>query len=373
MDLTGKRYAIIRSPLKSKLSWYDPEVFSKDQYEQANKVGVGFSEVLEDLKSQKMGERTFYYGMNQYEIIQSVLQQQKAGKGVIPTALDDCMWAMGVDMRRDSVQKFFDYSDTTVLFADLYKNQVVAGKLKSGIVSQLVMSSNQISAENYHKIYLEETEKERQLSKVRRGEPFPVTRMSISKESIWLQKYARLLEIADEVLKYQRLPMFNAAAQQIGLQLDIDQTNTAVYNLINGDGNSNTPGSTVSGAITSTSVLIEFYTKLPQPYKIDKFLIRKAKNVSYLNTLTGFTNLNLQMGSLPLSLPEWIEWDESTLGATQVLGIDSRFALEEVHTGALQTENDRIIDGQINQVTFVWNGAYSVFQNAAVCLATLTG
>jgi len=367
--LIDKPYIIKHSPLRTDLDWFNEEIFSKEQYLYANDKGVGFSQVLEDLKSEHQGEQSYFYGMSQLEIIKWMLENQNKEDRPL-TALEETIIAARIDMKHDNVQKFFDYADTTVLFADLYKNQVVAGMLKSGVTDKIVMNSQEISSENYHKIYLEDTEKERQLSKVRRGSPFPKTRMSVSKQSIWLQKYARLLEVADETLKYQRLPLMAAAAQQIGLQLDIDKSNTAIYTMINGDGNSNTPGSTMSGSISDTDVIIEFYTKLASPYKVKKMLIRKAKLVKYLSALTGFTNLNMQFGQLPLSLPEWIEWDEATLGATQVLGFDPEYALEEVHTGALQTENDRIIDGQINQITFVWNGAYSVFQKNAICLFT---
>ena len=288
------------------------------------------------------------------------------------TALEECIKAAGIDLLRDTVQKFFQYSDTRVLFAEYFRNQVVAGMLKSGIVDKIIMASNVIDSESYHKIYLEETEKERQLSKVGIGEPFPETKMSVSKESIYLQKYARKLKVPDETLKYQRLPIFLGAAQQIGMQLDIDRTNMAVSTLINGDGNGNTPAKTLSGAADTVSVLIEFYTKLDQPYTINLMMIRKANLITYLTTLTGFSAPQAQFSFLPLATPEWVEWEESTLPANKVLGIDNRYAVEEICTGAMETENDRIIDGQLNLVTFVWRGAYAVFHNEAVCLWTVT-
>ena len=196
--------------------------------------------------------------------------------------------------------------------------------------------------------------------------------MKVSKESIFLQKFARKMKVPDETLKYQRLPIFSGAAQQIGMQIDIDRTNMAVSTLINGDGNGNTPAKTMSGAADSVSVLIEFYTKLDQPYKINLMLIRKANLVTYLTTLTGFSAPQAQFNFLPLSTPEWVEWEDNVLPANKVLGLDTRYAIEEVTTGAMETENDRIIDGQLNLVTFVWRGAYAVFHNKAVNLWTVT-
>ena len=362
-------YVIEKSQVGRKLDWLPKGGIVKGMHDQADKEGKSLTEFLEDIKTQEMSKESPYVGMTQTEMIQKRLDDPKSPM----LAVEEFIKAAGIDLKRDTVSKFFEFSDIAPIFPEYYKNQVVAGMLKSGLVSQLVMASNLIPSENYFKLYLEETEKERQLSKVAPGEPFPRTRMSISKQSIYLQKYARMLEIPDESIKYQRLPLFAACLQQIGLEFDICRTNDCIYVLVNGDGNSNTPDKTVSGSVGSVAVLFEFYIKLDIPYKINKMIIHKTELATYLVTLTGFSAPQAQFKFLPLATPEWFEWDDtSALAAERILGLDTRYAVEEVHTGGVKTENDRLIDGQINRTGISWTGGYSVYQNKAVCLWTVT-
>ncbi len=363
-------YVIVKSQMERKLDWMPNHGFEKDMHGQAAKLGKGFGEFMEDIKTQEMSEESPYVGMSQIEVAKARI---KDPTGTPLTALEEAMWAAGIDLKRDTVGKFFDYAATTVLFPEYFKNQVAVGLLKRGLVESLVMSSSVIPSVDYHKLYLDDTEGERQLSKVGPSGPYARTKMSVSKQSMHLQKYARMLEVDDDTLLYQRLPVFARCLNQIGLQLDIDRTNDCLYNLVNGDGNSNTPGKTMSGAANSVAVLIEFYTKLAVPYRINKMILHKAELITYLTTLTGFSNPQAQFSFLPLVTPEWMEWDDTSgLAANRVLGLDTGFAVEEVTTGGVVTESDRLIDGGINQTAIVWRGAYSVWDNAAVCLWTVT-
>jgi hypothetical protein len=357
----------VKSGAAANLKWHPQGEITADVHGVAESKGKSVTSYFEDIKTEQSGQASPYAGMTLLEITKKRMTDPNSPM----TAVEEYMKAAGINPRHDTVSKFFDYSDTSVIFPEYWKAQVCMGQLKAGLTQNLVMMVNTITSSNYHKLYLESTETERQLRKTSPGGTFQKTRMSVSEQSINIPKFGRLLEVPYETIAQQRLPVFAAALQKIGMQIEIDKTNEALYVLVNGDGNSNTPGKTGNGDITNTDKLFEMFTKLDMPYKIDTLIMRKADMVSYLVTISQFSNPQNQFAFMPLVPPKWFEWDDATaLSATSILGIDSRYALEEVNTGDILVETDKIISRQINQTVISQAVGYSVFDKEAVCLWT---
>jgi hypothetical protein len=241
----------------------------------------------------------------------------------------------------------------------------------TGLVREFAMAETVIDSENYWKIYLDTVEDDRQLREVGKAAEFPETKIAVSKQSIRLVKYGRYISMAYEDIKFQRLNVFGKFMEQIGMQIDIDRTDDMIYTLINGDGNSNTPGTTVTSATTGsigTGDVVSWANSMPSPYKMNKFVGKKALLNEYLTTLADFDNPIATWGFMGIELPRSFEWDRSVVTADRFFGVDSRYAIEHLTTGAIMTESEKLIRKQTNGTAVSHCDGFSIFDKYAVAI-----
>jgi len=361
------------APLRGDGFWIGKGGLESGMYEEAAKRGQSFSMLLEDIRAEKQ-QPTIYRGLTKTEIFALRKELKAQGKEIPLTAFEECLKFAGIQAygtHTDVVGKFFEYSDVDVLFPEFIADRVYAGMLKSSIVPEFVMAETVISSTNFHKIYIEDTEADRQLGEVGKGEEFGETKIVVSKESIYLTKFGRYLTVAYEDVEYQRLNVFGRALERIGLQIEIDRSDDMVSTLINGDGNSNTPGTTVesdSSGTIGTADVIEWATCLPTPYKMDKHLGKKALLVKYYTALADFENPIATWGFMGINLPKTFEWDRSVLTSDYLLGVDSRYAIEHITTGAVLTETEKVIRKQLHGTAISHRDAFAIFDENAVAI-----
>lgn len=362
------------TPLRSEKFWIGEGGLESGMYEQAAKEAMSFSTWLEKLKAEKSGTETPYLGMTKAEVFAFQNELRKQGKDIPLTAFAECLQAAGIKAfgaNTDTVEKFFQFSDTDVLFPEFVSDRVYAGLLKESLVPILTMGETVIDATNYHKIYINDTSAEysRQMGEVGPREEFGETKIIVSKQSIYLTKYGRYLTASYEDLKFQRLNVFGKALERVGRQIQIDQTDDLVYTAINGDGNSNTPGTTVqsdtSGTIGSADV-IDWATGLPTPYKMNAHIGKKALLVEYYTVLADFDNPIATWGFMGIELPKTYEWDRTVLTSDYLLGFDTRYAIEHITTGSVLTETEKLIRKQIQGTAISHRDAFAIFDNYAI-------
>ena len=366
-------------PLRSDDFWVGKDGLEAGMYEEAAKTGQGFGGWLEDLKAEKRSDDSSpYIGMTKAEILMKKAELRKAGAEVPLTAVEECLQEAGIKAfgaRTDTIEKFFQFSDTDVLFPDYIADRVYAGMLKESLVAEFSMGETVIDSTNFHKIYLNDVEADRRLGEVGIAEEFGETKIIVAKESIYLTKYGRYLTVAYEDIKYQRLNVFDRALQRVGQQIRIDQTDDMVYVLINGDGNSNTPGTTAQPAATGVigvADVIEWATAMATPYKCDKFIAKKALLNTYYTTLADFDNPMTTFGFMGVELPRAFEWDRSVVTSDYFLGVDSRYAIEHITTGAVLTEVEKVIRKQIQGTAISHRDGFSIFDENAVAIYDTT-
>jgi hypothetical protein len=361
------------SLLKGKLSWF-PSV-DDGIYADVAKMGKTVSMWLEEEKSQKTGVRTIYDGLTYPEIWKIKHAIELTGQEPPLTAIEECFKAAGIaytGARTDLVGKVYEYADLDTLFPEYFSNKVYAGMLKNSLVPELVAEETVIDSMNFHKIYIEDTEKERQLGKVGRGAELGTTRISVAQRDIYLNKYGRYLEIPYEDVKMVRFNLLGRVLERIGMQIQIDQTDAMIDVLEAGDGNTNsTPATTVnsntSGTVASADV-IEFATCLPTPYKMSDLIGKKALLVEWYTVLSAFNTPQDTFGFMNIQLPMIHEWDRTALTSDYYIGLDRRYAVEHVTTGAVLTESEKIIRNQINGIAISHRDAFSIIDNNAVAL-----
>jgi hypothetical protein len=211
------------------------------------------------------------------------------------------------------------------------------------------------------------------MSKVGIGDEIPGVRITVSKESIAMQKFGKALEVAYEEVKYVPLNLFGLTLDRIGAQMGMDESDDLVYTLINGDGNSNTPGTTVTSDSTGTIGIadaIEFAICLPTPYKMTDFVVKKAILNKYLVSLLGVSldNPPGTLQSIGVPLPKWHEWDRTVVTSDRMYGIDKAYAIGRVSTGAVVTETDKIINKQLNRTVVSYRSGFHIIDKNAVAI-----
>ncbi len=346
-------------------------------YQESASKGVAVETFLEDLYAKEAGEESPYAGLTPLEVF--LKKKAFLAKGEEPpmTAFEKQLMALDIKaygMNADPVSKFFATQQGTALFPVFVANQVFAGLLLSSLVSDFAASTTTIKGTIYQKIYLEDTEPDRQLREVAEGDDFPETKIVVSDQTIRVKKFGRYISASYEALANQKLDVFALMLQRIGVQIGIDDTDDMIQTLINGDGNSNTPGTTYKTATAGTITVgdvIGWATALPAPYKLDKFVGKKALLREYYETLAGMNNPSDQFGFIGIQLPKSYEWDRDAYGSgvnDLFVGVDSRYAFQLVTTGAVMTEYEKLIRKQLQGAAISYRSGKNILDRNAVAL-----
>ena len=355
----------------------------KGMYAEATKVGLPFNIWLEKHLVDQYGMEPTIYEQNEMSNYQKFMYRRelkKQNKQIPMDAFEIALKMAGIKafgVNTDRVEKFFVNSDTTILFPEYISNRVYAAAMRSALWPQLVAETTTISGLDFRKIMLEDTEVQRQTSRVARGAIIPKKTFTTGKELTHLEKYAVDLEIDYEAIYDSPINFFGLIIERVGAQIGIDETDDMIYNAVNGDGNSNglTAGNTVETGTTAIIVkkdIIKFKAELDSPYEIDKFVGPKTYLIEYWDALSDMTNPSAQWGATGMTLPQGFEWDRGAVStaADRFYGFDSRFAMGYVTNDAMaMTETDRIINRQVTSTVISKRGVFPVLDtNAIGCL-----
>jgi len=360
------------APLRS-VEWLKGFDLDMGAYDHYAKDGKTLTMALQEHKDTKT-ELSPYLGLTIGEVIQEKKRLRAAGQPAPLTAFEECWKELGIQTHgayTDVLGKVYEYSDSDVLFPEYWSNQIYVGLLKTSYVPEFVMGETVIDADNYHKIYLNTLEQNRELKRVGEYEEFPEVQILIAEESVKIQMFGAYVTLSYKAQKQQRLGLFNKALEQIGLQIDVDRMDDLVRTLRLGDGNTNTPGTTVTTAATGTIAtfdVIALATGAPTPYKVNKCVWRKALLQEYLTTLADFDNPIATFGFMSVDLPRNFEWDRSSMVTDNAIAVDSRYAVEHITNGAVLVESEKIIRKQFTGTAVSHGDCFTIFDNNAVVL-----
>jgi len=303
--------------------------------------------MLEEARQDKRAEASPYIGMDKSEVMKMKAGMKAAGLIAPQTALEEALQKSGIRLT-DKVDKFFSYGNTELLFPEVISDQVYSGELKNSQVDQIVFNREVIDSDSFSKLYLDQPEKDIDLREIVKLEDLPETQIRTSERNIRLNMYGRYLKIS----KYDRNKMSIKALSRfldlIGLQIAVRKTDLMYYRARNGDGNTgSTPGSTLTCGDGADAIsfknTIAWAAQLPTPYKLDKFAVRKTNWITWITRLYDGTTTSIGNDKFN-AFPEALEWDRSVaLTANYGIGFDTRYAIEEVSTGAPLVEAENIV------------------------------
>ncbi len=259
----------------------------------------------------------------------------------------------------DMVEKFFNTTETAVLFPEYVARSVRAGMEEGDILSGITATVTEINGLDYRSIYSVPGAEDKALKHVSEGAAIPTTEVKASSHLIGLHKRGRMLVASYEAIRFQRLDLFSVMLRQIGGQIMRMHLEDAINVITNGDGNNNaatayavgdaTIGGT-SGTLTYDE-LVAFWNTF-DPYSMNTLLVSPdvmlqiLKCSEFQNPMTG---LNFQ-GTGELSNPLGAKLIRtSVLASGKAIGLDKGYALERITAGDISVEYDRLIDRQLER------------------------
>ena len=317
---------------------FDNLKLEKGMYRQE---GMNFTQVLESLDPSENYRGTALEGTDAFQRQLKRFGIRAKGAGSSP------------------VEKFFRTMDSAVLFPEYIARTVRQGMEENDILPAITATTTVIDSMDYRSIYSEPTDEDKALRNVEEGTAIPATQVKTKEHLVKLSKRGRMLIASYEAVRFQKLDLFSVMLRQIGAYIQKMQLADAVEVLVNGDGNDNAavqyqvgtdPISGTKGTL-GYEQLVEFWGQF-DPYTMNTILCSTGTMTKLLkipelqNPLTG---LNFQ-GTGKLSTPLGAQLHRTGAVADGVIiGLDNRYALEQVRAGDVLVEYDKLIDRQLER------------------------
>ncbi len=258
-----------------------------------------------------------------------------------------------------TVEKFFRSMDSAVLFPEYIARTVRQGMEENDILPAITATTTMIDSLDYRSIYSTASDSDLELSEVEEGTTIPETEIKSKEHLISLKKRGRMLVASYEALRFQKLDLFGVMLRQIGAHIRKQQLADAVKVLLDGDGNDNAAVRYVVGTspISGTAgklgydQLVEFWGQF-DPYTMNTMLCSGSTMIDLLKIpelQDPQTGLNFQ-GTGKLTTPLGANLlRTSAVEDGVIIGLDNRFALEQVRAGDVLVEFDKLIDRQLER------------------------
>ena len=259
----------------------------------------------------------------------------------------------------DMVEKFFHTTESSVLFPEFVSRVVRQGLEEGSILPELVATVTHFDGMDYRSITSVPAEEDKKLRRVEEGASIPETVIRTQENLVRLHKRGRMLVASYEAIRFQRLDLFSVTLRQIGAYIGRMHLADAVGVLTNGDGNGNAAvvykvgTSPISGSAGTLSyeAMVDFWSQF-DPYTMNTLLVGSdmmlamLKMQEFQNPLTG---LNFQ-GTGTLTTPLGAKLlRSSVVPAGTLIGLDNRYALEQISSSDILVEYDKLIDRQLER------------------------
>lgn len=304
---------------------------NEDLLAQARSRGVGLTELLEELDPSEGGSAL------------DAFERQLALAGIRVQGPE-----------ATTVDRFFASTESSVLFPEFVSRSVRTGMADFRGLDQILAARTRISSDVYRTLYMDEavnTRPDFHLARTGEGSELPRMEIKTAEHAVRIHKFGRYLEVTYEALRRKTTSVVGVFLKAVGYQIQKDKFEEALAVLLNGDGNNNpAPAHQTSSAGTlSYGDLVEFELSF-RPYDLN-VIIASPSVCKTILTLEEFKDSSAgfryqDSGDLvtpfgAVLIPSEVVSDD------HLLGLDKRFALEEVYETALVVESDRLIRRQL--------------------------
>lgn len=303
--------------------------------------GKSFAQVLESLDPSENYKGTAYEGLDAFQ------RQLKRFDIRVKGASSDC------------VEKFFNTSQSSVLFPEYVSRSVKTGMEEDNILPSIVASVTKIDGMDYRSIYSNPSEEDKVLFDVAEGGEIATTEVRSKSNLVQLHKRGRMLVASYEAIRFQRIDLFSVMLRQIGSFISTMHLLDAFEVIENGDGNGNAAeiltvgGSTIGGTAGTLSYneLLAYWNSFGN-FKLNAMIVSPDVMVKLLS-LPEFQNplagLNFQGTGEPGNPLGAKLFRNQFMSENTIYGLDKNYALEMVTAGDVTVEYDRLIDKQLER------------------------
>lgn len=275
------------------------------------------------------------------------------------------------------IEKFFQTSDSAVLFPEYVSRAVKQGMEEKGTVDDIIATRTDINGLDYRTITAQSNKDEFNNYNINtgvigEGETIPEAQIKTKDSLVKLHKKGKMLVASYEALRFQRLDIFSIALREIGAYLARIQTLDAVTTLIEGDGNGNA-AKIISAGTADTITYADLVTlwKELQPYSMNTLFTSPniaAKIMCLPEMRDAAAGLNFHATGKTVT-PLGAKLISDSLLGNGIAAFDKNYALEMVTAGGIVTDFDKLIDRQLERasITQIY-GFAKIFDGASVIL-----
>ncbi|MCD7797424.1 MAG: phage major capsid protein [Clostridiales bacterium] len=135
----------------------------------------------------------------------------------------------------DTVSKFFNTTDSAVLFPEYISRSVRQGMLGSDKVESIIAATTMIDGLDYHSIALDGEKSDYYLDAVAEGSELAELTIGVKDNLTELQKYGKIISASYEAIKFQKLDILSIALKRIGESISNSQFASAIDAITAGD------------------------------------------------------------------------------------------------------------------------------------------
>lgn len=274
-----------------------------------------------------------------------------------------------------TVEQF--YQQAPSLLPEFMLREIKKGQAMRPELGHLVANSTNVASNTYTPFFVDTSDDSRfSLRPIGEGAEVPQLLVTEQNHAVNVKDYGLALKASYKALRYRTTSQFRVLLWYIGFKIQTDKLGLVVDCLINGDGNSNA-ATVVNAASTGTLTYDDLITLWASfsPFEMNTVI----SHINQMKTILTLDEFKDPMAGYRFQLKGELF---SPLGSTMVrcdevptdyiIGLDNRFAVEEVITQPLMVEYDKVIDQRFEEAVISESVAYArVIKDAAVVLDTV--
>ena len=271
-----------------------------------------------------------------------------------------------------TVEQF--YQQAPALLPEFMLREVKKGQAMRPELGRLIANSTNVASNSYTPFFVDTSDDTKfSLRPIGDGAAVPQLLVTEQNHAVKVADYGLALKTSYKALRYRSSSQFRVLLWYIGFRIQSDKIALVVDTIINGDGNSN-GASVVNTAVSATldyDDLISLWAQF-SPFEMNSIVchIDQMKTIltlaEFKDPMAGYRFQNSGDLFSPLGA-RLVRCDD--VPSDYVLGLDSRFAVEEVITQPLTIEYDKIIEQRFEEAVISESVTYAkVIKEASVVM-----
>ncbi|MDO4363442.1 MAG: phage major capsid protein [Clostridia bacterium] len=271
----------------------------------------------------------------------------------------------------DSISKFFQTSNSAVLFPEFVRRSVAAVVETGNVVDDIVATTTVIDSTDYRSAQCPAIESKYTVdSAIEEGTFIPEIEIKLNDKLTKLYKSGRCLVASYEAIKTQRIDLFAVMLKQIGNYINACQLNQALK-VLSAEGSIDITATNLNKVTFND--LLNMYTSI-NPYDFNTIVaeteqFKSIASIAEMRDSEAGLNIHATGKNLTPFGAKLIHCKTNVLDGA-VVGFDKNYAIEKVQLGDIVTDFDKLIDRQIERATVTSTVGFNrIVDNAVIYLA----